>query len=101
MLLTNILENAMEAAEKTQDHAKVRLNISVENNMLFLEESNTMQEKSIVGSGTTLISTKENKIFHGYGLGVIKKIVKKYDGDMKVEIHESEFVLKAYINIKK
>ena len=101
MLLTNILENAMEAAEKTQEQAKVKLNIGVENNMLFLEESNTMQAKSIIGSGTTLISTKENKIFHGYGLGVIKKIVKKYDGDMKVEIHDNEFILKAYINIKK
>ena len=101
MLLTNILENAMEAAEKTQDKAKVQMNISAENNMMFIEERNTMLARSIVGSGTTLTSTKENKIYHGYGLGVIKKIVKKYDGDIKIDIHDSEFVLKAYINIKK
>ena len=100
MLLTNILENAMEACEKVENNPKIHLSMNLENNMLFLKERNTVKEKHVIGDGTTLISTKENRIFHGYGLGVIKKIVKKYDGDFKIDIQGEEFALNIYLNIK-
>ena len=45
------------------------------------------------------ITTKKDKSNHGIGIENIKKSVKKYDGDMKIEYTKDEFQVSIIINI--
>lgn len=43
----------------------------------------------------TLETTKKDKKNHGFGTGIIKKILKKYDGYMEIRTDGEKFMLKA------
>ena len=45
------------------------------------------------------ITTKENKEAHGYGMQIIKRIAKKYNGTMEVEYDETSFVNKVTLKV--
>lgn len=80
-LLSNLLDNAIEAAQKTANgYIKIEIykykayyGICVENSF--------MGKDSIVHSGFRLLSTKSNNIIHGYGTQIIEDIARKYNGD--------------------
>lgn len=80
-LLSNLLDNAIEAAEKTTNgfikidifKYKAYYGICVENSFLGKE--------SIAHSGSHLLSTKSEKEMHGYGTRIIEEIAEKYHGN--------------------
>lgn len=80
-LLSNLLDNAIEAAQKTADgYIKIEIykykayyGICVENSF--------MGKDSIVHNGLQLLSTKSNNVMHGYGTQIIEDIARKYNGD--------------------
>ena len=78
-LLMNLLENAIEALEmdKPKD-LTIKLKISLKENTLFILTQNAYSgnEKERFSETTS----KEDKDFHGYGIKIIKQIVRKYDG---------------------
>lgn len=80
-LLSNLLDNAIEAAEKTTNGIvkidifkyKAYFDICVENSFLGKD--------TIVHSGMQLLSTKSDGAMHGYGTQIIEGIAQKYNGD--------------------
>ena len=46
---------------------------------------------------SNIISIKENKEHHGYGLKSIRKTVEKYDGELVVEIRGNIFRAVAFM----
>ncbi|MDD6955089.1 MAG: GHKL domain-containing protein [Erysipelotrichaceae bacterium] len=92
VILSNALDNAIEAASKC-DNPFIKLKI--ENNKLFVI--------SIINSSKEVI-TKANRIIkshspeHGYGLGNIKNIVDKYQGNLALDYRDGCFQLTVVVN---
>jgi sensor histidine kinase regulating citrate/malate metabolism len=100
-LFNNLLDNAVEAA-KVSDKKRISLNINIIGNMLHIEVTNSC-DKPPVSYNKILISTKDNKQFHGYGFKSITRTVKKYKGDIEWDYDDKqqEFlvsILLAYNN---
>ncbi len=95
VLLGNLLENAIEASEKTENkylsvHIALKrgvLKIKIENSF---ESSCILQEKR-QGKDIVLKTTKPFTDQHGIGLKNVKKIVKKYNGTMSVTTQNGIF----------
>lgn len=94
VMLGNLLENAIEAAGKTENkylsvHIKLKrgiLKVKIENSFescILCEEQNRKD--------TILKTTKPFTEQHGIGLKNVKKIVEKYNGTMAVTAQESIF----------
>lgn len=95
VLLGNLLENAIEAAGKTERkylsvHVKLKrgiLKVKIENSF---ESSHILYEEQH-GKDMVLKTTKPFTEQHGIGLKNVKKIVEKYNGTMAVTTQEGIF----------
>lgn len=80
-LLSNLLDNAVEAAEKTTNGI-IKIDIFKYKAYLDIRIENSFPGKnSIVHSGMRLLSTKFDGAMHGYGTQIIEGIAQKYNGD--------------------
>lgn len=90
IILSNLLNNAIEAVEKLSDDSpkNIRLDIRNYNNKTIIIVRNTDMVNNV-----SLITTKADVRDHGFGLYNVKKSVKALKGDMKISHRESEFVV--------
>lgn len=100
-LFGNILDNAIEAVEALEDEKKRIITLNVEKRGWFvvIREENYFSGRLQYEDGLPR-TTKVDKYFHGYGMKSIRSIVKKYDGELKVDTPEDRFVLKIAIPIQ-
>ena len=99
-LLTNIIDNAIEATEAIQEkeHRVISLTASRKQGLLMIEETNYYHgELSFNNDGSIKTTKQENKKYHGFGTKSIAYIVKKYDGKMHYETEDNIFKLKIAI----
>ena len=78
-LLSNILDNAIDAAKSSEEKA-VELSLNKVNGFDMLTCINSCDTKPDT-KGSELITTKKNKRLHGIGVRSIKRIVGKYNGN--------------------
>lgn len=80
-ILGNLMDNAITAAEQSLDK-KVSLATVIRNtyNVIVISNSCDIPPKA---SGRQLISSKEDKSLHGFGLKSIARTLKKYNGDFE------------------
>lgn len=91
IILGNLLDNAVEASEKCSiDNRKIFLNMKTINNMFMLDLRNSCQMEPIEKKGH-LITTKNNQIWHGWGMKNVEQIVHQYGGDFQHRYTEGEF----------
>lgn len=85
-LLTNLLDNAIEAAERCEREPFVSVCIGVQetDNRVHIEINNSKNpaEKPLEKDMATSKSDKEH---HGYGMQIIREIVERYEGHLEVE----------------
>lgn len=72
VLLSNLLDNALEAAQNCSEEKEIYCNIILEDT-LYISIRNTCNPVKIVDGN--IPSTKENKQHHGYGIPAIKFIL--------------------------
>lgn len=96
ILLTNILNNAVEAAVKVDGKRKIHLFIQNNKNYVEILLLNSVLLGSIE-KNPTLETTKKDKIYHGYGLKSVKKIIEKYDGIYQYKEENGKFIQKIYL----
>lgn len=77
-LLNNLLDNAVEAAELTKN-GFIELNIFSKNNRFDVVLIKNSCANPPIHINNELITSKEDKLFHGLGINIIKKVLKKYD----------------------
>ncbi len=77
-LLGNLLDNAIEAAEKEQDPF-VEISSATTNGVWVITVSNT-KSADIDPLSSNMSTTKYDATYHGMGIKIIKQIVSKYDG---------------------
>lgn len=97
-LFNNLLDNAIESAEKSANK-KVLIQITnVMNSYRKIAVINSCDVRPATKNGE-LVTSKKNKEVHGFGTKSVKKIVDKYDGELDWEYDEQEKVFKFTILI--
>lgn len=98
IIIGNLLDNAIEACLKIsrEDKRQININIKQVNDYLSMEISNTTSEKVQIINGN-IITTKKDKMLHGFGLNSIKEIVRKNNGHISFEQINSYFYVNIYL----
>ena len=96
IILNNALANAIEATDK----GYIRITSSLRENVYMIEIENSFYHKIVMDRESQLpVSTKEDKVFHGFGLRNIRRVAQKYHGDMEVEITGQVFRLSVMLQV--
>ena len=96
-LLSNLVDNAIEACEKVEPERRyINLIIKVVEENMFIHIENS----KISAPVDINVSTKDNPDSHGIGVSRVKEIFDKYDGKVKFEQEEDRFVVKGFLNCK-
>lgn len=82
ILIGNLLDNAIEAAERSKDKI-VNLEI-YDRSFIEIVVENSIA-KSVLKTNPVLLTTKRNHELHGYGMKSITEIVDKYSGEITYE----------------
>lgn len=77
-LLGNMLDNAIEAAEKC-NNSFIEVSLNSDEYKIHVMISNSIKE-SVFKHNCNLVSTKNDNNTHGYGIKTIKSIAEKYGG---------------------
>ena len=94
-ILSNALDNAIEACIKIDNPADRYINVKISaENGIFISVSNPSIEAPKKRAGI-FISSKKDKENHGLGLKSIKRTVDKHGGDMLVKYENGIFTLVA------
>jgi len=78
-ILTNLLDNALQALQKIEENKKLDIKMSYKKGVLKISIYNTYNGIVKYENGE-MITTKEDKTEHGYGIRNIETIAEKYNG---------------------
>lgn len=79
ILLSNLLDNAIEACQSVPESPMITLTVTNKQNYLCILVRNRIME-SVLSKNKQLKTTKQNKKNHGLGLYSVSQIVDKYEG---------------------
>ena len=94
----NALDNALESVVMIPDPQKrlIHVSVSAQKNFIFINISNTLGT-DLIESEDSLLTTKEDKRNHGYGLKGIKYAAGKYGGHVAYKAEDGWFRLNILI----
>lgn len=85
-ILNNLLDNAVEAAEKCEN-GYIEVSIFSKNSNFDGIIIKNSCEKEPVHINERLITSKADKLFHGLGINIVKRVLKKYDAIYDWQYH--------------
>lgn len=92
-LLSNLVENALEAAGKSgEKNPVVTVGIRPQQDYLFIHVTNPVNPQISNRRHLKLQTTKENVKVHGYGTKIIQNIAIKNQGSVRYDIEDGRFV---------
>lgn len=94
-LLSNVVDNAIEAAKKSSEKF-VKVVCRCDRKFLKITIVNSYSGKIDVNKLTT---TKTDSKNHGYGLQIIKSVIKAYDGSIVFKTSDNEFTVEILVKI--
>lgn len=97
VLLTNILENAVEACRsmKNRSGGFISLKISANQEHLALTCENSTDNVPSIQDNEVIPSSKVDTQNHGYGIPAIRRIVDKYYGMLKIASNDGCFTVRV------
>lgn len=90
ILLSNLLDNAIEAAKNAEKEKRIILRLKQQDETFILTVLNTVTESQ--ESGKT-----KNKLLHGYGLQNVERVLRKQGGDYAVQCKDGWYQFTAVI----
>lgn len=100
-LFTNLMDNAIEACEKIQnaENRWISVKAGARGGYLTVKLENPYIHEILWDKGR-ILTNKNDRQNHGYGLKLIKEIADKYDGDMKINTQKSVFAVMVSLGIR-
>lgn len=100
-LFCNLLDNAVEAAENIPD-SFIELSVQKKENSPFvlIVAINSCRSMPVYNHNGELVSRKTKNGRHGFGLKSIQKVVKQYQGDVKMYYDDSTATFHSIITLK-
>jgi hypothetical protein len=94
----NALDNAIESTESIRDESLRLINVRVGrvNNMLIARFENQFTHV-LEKKQSQYLSTKRDKVNHGYGLQSIELMIRKYGGELDITTDKGPFILTVII----
>ena len=90
-ILGNLMDNAIDGSKDTEN-AEICLKICRVHQFIVIQISNTISRQPLIDERTgRLITAKEDKASHGWGMQSVKAALEKYNGTMKYQFNETEF----------
>ena len=97
VLLSNLLNNAIEACQKCNMNKIIKMKIVHENNNLILSVKNTYNGEIKYKNGFMISTKRNNSQKRGLGFQNIVYIIKKNNGDYVVDFTNEEFYISIII----
>lgn len=97
-LLNNLLDNAVDSAEKAED-SEIELYVFAKNSRydgIIIRNTCIKTPEAI---DNRLITSKKEKAYHGLGLNIVKKILKKYDAVYDWKYDDAKHIFETDIAI--
>jgi len=97
----NALDNAIEATVLEEDPSNRLIHVTVtsKNDFIFIQIDNYCSSQPQIVNGL-IDTTKNDRMYHGYGLKSIKFAVEKYKGVMRISSNNNWFTLVIMIPIQ-
>lgn len=95
-LLVNLLDNAIEACEKTESERIIKFKMLIEKRELLLAVGNPVKEPVVI-KGNRVLSTKKDDGNHGIGLLNVDSVIKKNGGTSAIKCSGGWFWFSAII----
>jgi len=96
-ILSNLLSNALEGVEKVENKA-IKLDIEFSKGCLFIKIENSFDGVVDYSEGQ-IVSRKEKKDSHGYGLQNIRQSAEKYNGQVKISHENGLFSVVVFLYV--
>ena len=98
-LFGNIIDNAIEAVKAIDDMDKrvISLTAKARGDMLIVQEENYYTGKLVFDDGLP-VTTKADKVYHGYGMKSIRMIARAYGGEMTARADGCKFSLSVLLD---
>lgn len=98
----NALDNAIECAKKIEDREKrlIHVTVSRQRDFLMIKVENYF-EGQLQYREDALVTTKKNKMIHGYGIKSMRYTADKYGGAVSIHAGDNWFELKVLIPLPK
>ncbi len=84
IIFGNLIDNAIEAALKEKENRFIDIRIKYDKGRLLIKIDNSFAGEIMEGK-ERILTTKDNKEYHGIGLESVKKVIQKYDGMMNLD----------------
>ena len=100
VVLANVIDNAIEAADKVTDERKrkISLKIKVSDDVTFLSIEN-YTESPVVIKNNRVVTSKGDRVKHGYGLLNVSSIVAQYGGFYTLSYDEGQSLFAVSMQI--
>jgi hypothetical protein len=100
VLFGNILDNAIESVSKIErkERRLIHLAVARQKGFLRIRVENCFDEEPIC-DGENIVTSKNDKRYHGFGIKSIKNTVKKYGGNTDIEVSKGWFEIRILIPI--
>ena len=100
-LFSNLIGNAVEAAGKVENgFVDLRMSLSETGHITVIKIYNSCEKEPEVDHEGRLVSTKDNKGTHGFGMRSIQRIVDAYDGNLNCRYDKDEQVYEVTVFLK-
>ncbi|MBQ1490622.1 MAG: sensor histidine kinase, partial [Blautia sp.] len=99
-LFGNMIDNAMEAVRRLQDPEKAIINLTVrtQGHMVVIHCENYCVPGLVFENGLP-VTSKEDTLFHGYGLKSMRFVAEKYGGTMTLQAEDEVFTTNILLPI--
>lgn len=95
-IISNLLQNALEASEKVISPLPIKCTIFEQNQSLLIQTVNSCVSKPAT-IGSVYVTSKKDAINHGFGMRNILTTVEKYDGKVDASFTDNLFTISICI----
>lgn len=99
IILSNVLDNAIEANQKITENRFIDSHIHIYKDSLFISVSNRF-DGNVRFQHDSYLTTKKEQSDHGIGLQNVKYVVNKHEGTMKIEHDDQIFTLSIMLPLE-